>query len=186
MPRTSDKRERLVAAAKNLIQRQGYIDTSLAEIAKSSQVPLGNVYYYFKAKDDLAEAVIAEHLQDLHALLDECERENTDPKMRLRNLIDAKRQFVQHVARDGCPIGSLCQELNKHNSRLADKANAILNTELAWLREQLQAMKVDDAERLAQHLVARFQGASLLANSLGDPKVLSQELEHLIAWVDSL
>lgn len=38
---------------------RGFAATSLANLAKDSKVPVGNVYYYFKTKEQLAEAVIA-------------------------------------------------------------------------------------------------------------------------------
>ena len=60
MPRTSDKKERLISAAKTLIHTQGFGATSLADIAEASDVPLGNVYYYFRSKDKLFNAVFKE------------------------------------------------------------------------------------------------------------------------------
>jgi AcrR family transcriptional regulator len=53
------KRDRLVAAARELIHRQGIEKTTIADIARAADVPAGNVYYYFKTKDDLIEAAIA-------------------------------------------------------------------------------------------------------------------------------
>ncbi|MGZ3346649.1 MAG: TetR/AcrR family transcriptional regulator, partial [Caulobacteraceae bacterium] len=53
-----DKRDRLVEAAADLAHRRGFRETSLAAIAEAAGVPLGNVYYYFKTKDALAEALI--------------------------------------------------------------------------------------------------------------------------------
>ncbi len=38
--------------------RQGATATTLADIAQAADVPLGNVYYYFKTKDDLIRAVV--------------------------------------------------------------------------------------------------------------------------------
>jgi AcrR family transcriptional regulator len=52
------KRERLIASAADLLHRQGVERTTLAEIAKAADVPPGNVYYYFKTRDELVHAVI--------------------------------------------------------------------------------------------------------------------------------
>lgn len=51
MPHASDKRVLLLEAAKTLIHKQGYNLTTPADIAKAANVPLGNVYYYFKTKE---------------------------------------------------------------------------------------------------------------------------------------
>ena len=45
------KRERLVAAACLVLHEQGVERTTLADIAQAADVPVGNVYYYFKTKD---------------------------------------------------------------------------------------------------------------------------------------
>jgi len=43
MPRRTDKRVRLIEAAKVLIHQQGFNLTTLADIAQEADVPLGNV-----------------------------------------------------------------------------------------------------------------------------------------------
>ncbi len=50
-------REALAEAALELFYRQGVASTSLAEIAGAAGVPTGNVYYHFRTKDALVEAV---------------------------------------------------------------------------------------------------------------------------------
>src|SRR5919107_4170802 len=71
------KRERLVASARELLHQQGVERTTLAQIAHTADVPPGNVYYYFKTKDELVEAAIDAHACDLEAALAECERHRT-------------------------------------------------------------------------------------------------------------
>jgi hypothetical protein len=43
----------LIAAAYALVYRRGVARTSLADIAQAADVPVGDVYYYFKTKDDI-------------------------------------------------------------------------------------------------------------------------------------
>ena len=52
------KRERLIAAARQVLYEHGIEQATLADIAVAAEVPLGNVYYYFKTKDALVSAVI--------------------------------------------------------------------------------------------------------------------------------
>src|SRR4051812_47954199 len=115
MPRSSDKREKLLEAAKTLIHHQGFNETSLADIARASKVPLGNVYYYFKTKDDIASAVIDEHIGELQAMHESLESLR-DPKARLRKMIEMLAEHHKEYAAHGCPVGSLCQELNKKHT----------------------------------------------------------------------
>src|SRR6266852_8058083 len=53
-----DKRSRLVSAAVDLAYQNGFGATSLADIAREAEVPLGNVFYYFKTKDEIGEAIV--------------------------------------------------------------------------------------------------------------------------------
>lgn len=53
-----DKRDALINAAKKLIYKQDFNITTLAEIANEADVPLGNIYYYFKTKADIGMAVL--------------------------------------------------------------------------------------------------------------------------------
>src|SRR5260370_9465450 len=63
------KRERLVAGASKLVHHNGVAATTLADIAQAADVPLGNVYYYFKSKDELIRAVVAAHVEEVNTML---------------------------------------------------------------------------------------------------------------------
>lgn len=60
-----DKRSRLIRAAAELSHAHGLGTISLADIAQSADVPLGNVYCYFKTKGAIGEAVVAEERRSL-------------------------------------------------------------------------------------------------------------------------
>ena len=80
------KRERLVAAACEVLHEQGVEKTTLADIAQAADVPVGNVYYYFKTKDQLVEAAIKAHGNNLEATLSALDRRRT-PQGRLKGLV---------------------------------------------------------------------------------------------------
>ena len=186
MPRTSNKREKLLEAARELIHRQGYRHTTLAEIADRSEVPLGNVYYYFKTKDELAAAVIKEHLESFGAQFKQWDNEISDPKVRLHTLLDFIESMKVGLAEAGCPIGSLCQELSKDDGPLAEQASNVLTMQLAWVQAQFEAMGHENKRALAMELLTNLQGVSLLANSLSDPEIVTQQITRLKGWLDKL
>ena len=64
--------------------RQGVARTTLADIAQAADVPVGNVYYYFKTKDDIIAAVVEAHQDRLRASFADLERRHSSPKARLR------------------------------------------------------------------------------------------------------
>ena len=108
MPRKTDKRVRLIEAAKLLIHKQGFNLTTLADIAQEADVPLGNVYYYFKTKEAIGEAVIDKRAAEYAEMLIKLD-ENTEPTARLRALIALGSEELESVARYGCPVGGLCR-----------------------------------------------------------------------------
>src|SRR3981189_495802 len=58
MGRTSDARERILSAARSLIETHGYSALGVAEICRTAGVPKGSFYYFFDSKESLALAVI--------------------------------------------------------------------------------------------------------------------------------
>src|SRR5438477_9084222 len=98
------KRERLVAAAGDLLHRQGVATTTLAQVAVAADVPPGNVYYYFKTKDDLVRAVIESRTEQVVAMLESLQPRR-GPAARLKALARQWADMRDLVARYGCPFG---------------------------------------------------------------------------------
>src|SRR5579862_2461489 len=94
---SADKRAELVAAATLLLHEQGFHRTTLAEVAARAEVPLGNIYYYFKTKEALAEAVICAHEGALRARFASWTRAHRDPRARLRCLVHAPLDSADRV-----------------------------------------------------------------------------------------
>lgn len=180
------KRERLVESARELLHVQGVERTTLAEIAQAADVPAGNVYYYFKTRDELVGAVIDSRLADVRNLLKGLEAK-PDRKARLKALANTWASQADRVASHGCPIGSLSSELNKQpGDRAGGPAAVLLATILEWITKQFRELGRRDARDLAESFLAGVQGAALLANTLRDPKILAREARRLERWIDSL
>lgn len=182
---TPGKRERLIEAARVRIHQQGVEKTTIADVATSADVPLGNVYYYFKTKDELVEAVIAAHLADITGLLASLERHRS-PQTRLKAFVRALVSRSDEAARYGCPHGTLCSELDKRGDDLARAAGGLLQPSVDWAELQFRSMGRRDARDLAMALMAAYQGISLLANTFGEPALMRREARRLEGWIDSL
>ena len=184
MPRKTDKRKRLIEAAKVLIHQQGFNLTTLAEIAQEADVPLGNVYYYFKTKEAIGEAVIekrAAEYAEMLARLDEI----AEPSSRLRAFVDTNVEELELIARYGCPIGGLCQELGKQGGSLADQAAKLLHDILQWSETQFRSLGfAERAEEYALNLVSSIQGMHLLTHTFKDPKLAKRQTDTLLTWLE--
>jgi AcrR family transcriptional regulator len=174
-----------VAAAARLLHRQGVEKTTLADIAQAADVPLGNVYYYFKTKDELVEAVIEAVVTGLQEQLASLDRLRT-PKSRLKSLVRLLVDQRDLVAQYGCPMGSLCSELDKRPNGLDRDAAKLFAIILDWVELQFRSMGRRDARDLSVALLASYQGISLLTNTLRDPSLMSSEGRRLDRWIDSL
>ena len=185
MPRTSDKRERLIRSADQLILRQGYKQTTLSDIAEDSGVPLGNVYYYFKTKEEIGKSIIDSRIKAMQTLLAQC-AEHKDPKARLLKLLDYPIKQRRELAENGCPLGTLSYELSRLNSNLNDSARGLVKLVLDWSTQQFELMGQADYKQLGLQFVSNLQGMSLIANALNDPGVVDQMVGRTRAWLASL
>jgi AcrR family transcriptional regulator len=178
------KRERLVQSATELIHEQGVHRTTLADVAARADVPLGNVYYYFKSKDELVGAVLDCYKHEAASLIQELERHRT-PQARLKALVQNWNDMREAVARYGCPMGTLCAELDKFEGGLDRDAAAILALIIDWAESQFRQLGRRDARDLAVALFSGIQGAALLAGTFRDPTILTRQGKLLERWIDT-
>jgi TetR/AcrR family transcriptional regulator, transcriptional repressor for nem operon len=179
------KRERLIAAAVAAVYEQGIEKTTLADIAAAAGIPLGNVYYYFKTKNDIVAAVVDAHLREARAMLAAIEADFASPADRLKALFGALGGQADLIARYGCPHGSLCLELDKRADGV-DLAARLMREPLDWAERQFLAMGRTDARDLAVEVIARYQGVALLASTLRDPGLMARESARVAAWLDTI
>jgi TetR/AcrR family transcriptional regulator, transcriptional repressor for nem operon len=187
MPKTkSEKRARLICTAMKLAYRHGFRETSLADIAKAAKIPVGNVYYYFKTKDEIGEAVVEQHLSEFRALREQWDSKGS-PKQRLQACVENTLGNRDMLARGVCPFGTLCSELHKGSGPLAEKSAALFGELLAWIEDQFRADRHgDDSRGLAIHLLSALQGVSVLAHGSREPELVVMETRRLRDWVRAL
>ena len=162
---TMNNRDRLANAALELSYRRGFANAALSDIAEKANVPLGNVYYYFKTKDDIGAAIVDLRIARLEKLL----------------------AGLDELARVGCPVGTLTSELHKDPGALAKHSTALYEHALDWMAKQFAALgHRRDARGLALHLLSATQGVSLLAHAFHDPQLIVTEAARLKAWIRSL
>jgi len=184
----ADKRSELVRAATQLLHEHGFQRTTLADVAGAAEVPLGNVYYYFKTKDALAEAVIAFHEGALRERFAAWTSAHREPRIRLRCLVRAPLDSGDRIIQFGCPHGSLCQELEKlgPDAPLAKAGARLLAVYIDWAERQLleHGCRRREAQALATELVAAIQGTMLVAHTMRSRELLARQLRRIERWLD--
>lgn len=136
-------------------------------------------------RDELIGAVIERHAGEVQQLLESLER-RPSPASRLKGLVRSWADVSDLVAANGCPIGSLCSELNKLDGRLGRDAAALLGTLVDWAEQQFRQLGLRSARDLAISLTARVQGAALLTDTFDDPAVMKREVRGIERWIDTV
>jgi len=188
MSRKSDRtRSRIVEAANRLFYRKGYNLTSFSDVVEAAGVPRGNIYYYFRTKDDILHAAVEYRLEVIRSMLEEWNRKFSDPADRLKRFLQVVANSRQAMAQWGCPMGTLNTELGKEQLALRADARRMFDLFAAWMTEQFAALgHADDADVLALRLLARAQGLTVLAHLYADPDFLAREAAELEQWIDTL
>jgi len=182
----ADTRTRLLQAALKVTYRYGFGDAAIADIAKEARVPLGNVYYYFKTKDDVIAAVIEAHAQEVRTALAAIDARERSPKSRLKSLVAEFAAQSEIIARYGCPLGSLCSELDKRAEGSGPPAAELMRLPVDWAEAQFRSLGRPDARELALDLISGYEGSALLANTMRDPSLLDNAARRLNQWIDAL
>ena len=182
----ADNRTRLLQAAERITYRYGFGNTAIADIAKEAQIPLGNVYYYFKTKDEIGDAIVEQRVSRFRKLLQEFDKAGS-PKERLWAFVQIKIKNREELARSGCPVGTLCSELRKLGGAAAGKSKILFATALDWMEKQFRELGKDaEARGLAVHLLSATQGVSVLAHTFHDPGLIEMEAARLKEWIRGL
>lgn len=179
------KRERLVNAARHLAHEKGVDVMTLAQVAEMADVPLGNVYYYFKTRDDLIEAVVAAQVDEVTQLLERLDRRKT-AAARLRGLAHNWAESADVAAMAGCPIGSLGSDLGRRHDDLATCGSVLLAPLVDWAEVQYRALGSRSPRDDAVALIAGVQGAALLANVFSSPDLLRRQVQRLERSISEL
>jgi AcrR family transcriptional regulator len=180
------KRDRLIDAASRLFYEQGVERTTLADIATAAEVPLGNVYYYFKTKDDIVGAVVSARIGSIEATQAALTKQYGTPADRLKALFKSLPEQAEMIAQRGCPNGSLCTELSKRVTGPEPNAAKLMQTLIDWAEEQFREMGRSDAHELAIEMITTYQGTAVLSHALDSPDLMRREADRMVRWVDEL
>jgi TetR/AcrR family transcriptional regulator, transcriptional repressor for nem operon len=177
----------LVSAARELVHRQGVARTTLAEIAHAADVPVGNVYYYFKTKDEIIGEVVGAHADQLGAAFAELERRHRAPADRLIAFVGMQADWAGSTPpRYGCPYGTLSTELAKQTDAPDLLPATLMQLQLDWVEQQFRALGRPDPHDLAVQLLAAWQGGAVLASALGQSELMADQARRIQEWIADL
>jgi AcrR family transcriptional regulator len=159
-PQASTRVDILKSAAK-AFRRLGYHGATVEQIAAALHMKKGNLYYYFKNKEEILFACHQYSLDRLAQLLEEIERGGAAPDVKLRQLIDA---FVH----------TILDEL--HGTALFLDLEALSAPHLRAVIARRDAF-----EKGVRRVIEEGMVSGAFAN--GDPKLLAFALFGAVNWI---
>ncbi|GGR23110.1 TetR/AcrR family transcriptional regulator [Deinococcus ruber] len=165
------RRLQIIRAALQRYRTHTVSGTTLRDVAQAAGLPLGNLYYYVRSRDDLVLEV-----------LDECERELQQFLARLAPLTPLKwlSAYFDWLLSDpdqatalGCPFGTLPGELRALGHPAADRAAQIVRQYRDAVSKQTQAAGIPTEVFMA------VQGTYTVARILNDPALFKQEIQRI-------
>ncbi len=186
-------RQRILAAAAELMFDDGVAETTLEDIRAAAGVSGSQVYHYFEDKQALVRAVIDYQADAVLAVQgDHLDHLDTMPGLR------AWRDFlVEHQrrlgCRGGCPVGSLGAEVAETDAVARLAAARGLRRWEGRIRDGLRAMRArgglpagTDPDDLALATMAALQGGLLLTQLQRQTKPLEVALDAMLDRIQGL
>ncbi|MFT3728845.1 MAG: TetR/AcrR family transcriptional regulator [Terricaulis sp.] len=109
-----ETRDRILAAAMNRIKHYGYSKTTMAEIAADCDMSPGNIYRFFEAKIDIAEAMARKHYAEEHAMMAAVgRRKDLTVDKRLREMLLQRMRDNYQLFADNAKILEVAEVITK-------------------------------------------------------------------------
>ncbi|WP_062351706.1 TetR/AcrR family transcriptional regulator [Herbidospora yilanensis] len=191
MGRTSDARQRILAAATDLFSRRSYGSIGVAEICTQAGTPKGSFYHFFESKQALALEIIDLQWNSQRGRWQHILDGDGPLVHRLKDLFAFTVQVQTASLNDagvvsGCLFGNLSLELSTGDDPMREKLRTIFDEQVELIRraiEKAQAvgeLTAVDAPGAAKSIVAQIEGTVLFAKLFNDPGQLDQ------LWANSL
>lgn len=160
-PASADRRIEILKSAAAAFRRRGYHGASVDEIASALAMTKGNLYYYFRNKEEILYACHEYSLDVLLALLADVRAETSTPDHKLRRLILA---FV-HLLLDELQATALTIDLQALSPPLLAKIIA----------------RRDAFDRGVRRIIQTGMEQGLFA--AGNPKMIAFAMMGAVNWI---
>ena len=186
-------RDRIVAAASELMLWRGVARTTIEDIQDAAAISTSQMYHYFADKDDLVSAVIDFQTDQVLSL----QQLGLD---RIESIEDLRRwrDIMVGVVRKqggagGCPLGSMASELSECDpvararlTRSFAQWENMISDGLASVAARGELAEGTDVNRIALAMLAAIQGGLLLSQVRRDTAPLEAAVDTMIEHLSRL
>ena len=177
-------RARILDAAYDLFQSQGYAGTSVHEIAAAARVTGGALHHHFATKKAIGLAVIGDRVgAALEETWLEPVRSAANAEAGILKVLDSlARELDTQGSVRGCPVNNLTLELAFADPDFRAELKRLFDLWRSTIAERLSGRQ--DGDALAALVVAAYSGAMAMAKveQRGEPlRLCARELKPLLS-----
>ena len=127
--RASGTRQRILDIARELFARQGFTGTSIADIAGELGTTTAALYYHFRSKADILNALLAEPMVAYSRIIETLESGNPSAEDLLSAFIDLtvdSRELAAIIDRDPAVLAMIDEQLSRTSEEMTQQVMAAL------------------------------------------------------------
>ena len=189
MPKKSDSKERMIAAARRLFREHGYLGTALSDVVTESAAPRGSMYFHFPGgKEELASEVILLHAADVLARINRAAAATSTAGQLIAAFMGRERdELISSDYREGCAMAPIAIESTPASAQLSDANRRAFQDLITTLAARLteKNVPVSRATQLATNVWSSVEGALILSRVLRSPEPFDMAIALLAATADT-
>lgn len=178
----SKSREQFLKTTARLLRERGYSATGMADIVSEGGSPKGSLYFHFPGgKEELASLALADAGQETcDAIRSALFNSKTTQEGVAQVFAMVAAELERSSFRAGCPIGTVAAEAPQVPQVLAAVAESFDNWQ-SVIKERLvlAGLQSRRAERMAEFILALFEGSLVLAKARRSTKPLENALDEI-------
>jgi TetR/AcrR family transcriptional regulator, lmrAB and yxaGH operons repressor len=190
MPRKTDSKQRMVAAARRLFREHGYLGTALSDVVSESAAPRGSIYFHFPGgKEELATEVTLLHASDRIAHINRAAAATTSAAQLIEVFMGRERDdLVASSYREGCAMAPIVIEATPASDQLSGATRRAFHDLISTLAARLSEKGIPDeqASRLATTVWTSVEGALILSRALRSTEPFDSAIAQLTATAEEL
>ena len=174
----SDTRTRILDLAEGLTQAKGFKGFSYLDLAAEIGIKNSSIHYHFKAKADLALALVKRHREMLSEANAKFDRDMKTPQERLRAVLS---HFKAYIVEDRiCMCGMMAAEFEAINPEVRRELIHYFRDFQNWLAKQFSEMDHVNPPAAALQFLSALEGSLLLARLEGDASLIERALDGFV------
>lgn len=176
----SETKERILAVARELFQKQGYSATGITQILKIVGVPKGSLYHFFPGgKEELMLATIDKTMSDIQSYLDEVCLQNAPGVQRVKQIL--KDTLIDSQSNAVVPFALIALETAESNEAINQACQTAYTISLTVISKELirEGYDYQEAQSLARIIQCGIEGALVYGHTFKDSSYLQTTIVYL-------